>query len=49
MLVSEPNKCHPNPCKNGGSCTELEFDYECTCPHGFHGKSCEGTRATLYE
>lgn len=42
-FASEPNKCHPNPCQNGGACTELLFDFECTCPHGYHGKRCEGT------
>ena len=45
----EPDKCRPNPCHNGGSCTELLFDYECTCPHGYHGKHCEGTKVTHEE
>ncbi|KAF7656516.1 hypothetical protein LDENG_00040310 [Lucifuga dentata] len=37
----ETNECDSNPCKNGGSCNDLENDYLCTCPQGFYGKNCE--------
>ncbi|XP_051900350.1 delta-like protein C [Pristis pectinata] len=37
----ETNECESNPCKNGGSCTDLENNYTCTCPQGFYGKNCE--------
>ncbi|XP_063762554.1 delta-like protein C isoform X2 [Eleginops maclovinus] len=37
----ETNECDSNPCKNGGSCTDLEDDYSCACPQGFYGKNCE--------
>ncbi|KAJ1108863.1 hypothetical protein NDU88_006233 [Pleurodeles waltl] len=37
----EINECDSNPCKNGGSCNDLENDYKCTCPQGFYGKNCE--------
>ncbi|XP_066559973.1 delta-like protein C [Amia ocellicauda] len=37
----ETNECASNPCKNGGSCNDLENDYSCTCPQGFYGKNCE--------
>ncbi|XP_034024113.1 delta-like protein C [Thalassophryne amazonica] len=38
---TETNECDSNPCKNGGSCNDLENNYSCTCPHGFYGKNCE--------
>ncbi|XP_034719385.1 delta-like protein C [Etheostoma cragini] len=37
----ETNECDSNPCKNGGSCKDLENDYSCECPQGFYGKNCE--------
>ncbi|KAM3616616.1 uncharacterized protein V6R79_020896 [Siganus canaliculatus] len=37
----ETNECDSNPCKNGGSCRDLENDYSCACPQGFYGKNCE--------
>ncbi|XP_061575913.1 delta-like protein C [Cololabis saira] len=42
----ETNECDSNPCKNGGSCTDLANDYTCTCPQGFYGKDC-GVSDTL--
>ena len=36
------NKCEPNPCVNGGTCSEMDDDYMCTCREGFLGHSCEG-------
>lgn len=38
---TETNECDSNPCKNGGSCSDLVNDYTCTCPQGFYGKNCE--------
>ncbi|XP_025024172.1 delta-like protein 3 [Python bivittatus] len=37
----EINECDSGPCRNGGSCSDLENDYKCTCPQGFYGKNCE--------
>lgn len=37
----ETNECDSNPCKNGGSCKDLENKYSCDCPQGFYGKNCE--------
>ena len=43
-MFSDRNKCHPNPCRNGGICTGTnDVDgFECTCREGYKGKSCEG-------
>ena len=42
FVFTEENKCHPSPCKNGGTCTETEEGFECSCKEGFKGKICEG-------
>ena len=44
LVFSDRNKCHPNPCRNGGICTGTnDVDgFECTCREGYKGKSCEG-------
>ena len=35
------NECDPNPCQNGGNCTNLLHGmYECECPSGFAGETC---------
>ncbi|KAL2083221.1 hypothetical protein ACEWY4_020994 [Coilia grayii] len=33
--------CLPNPCKNGGKCTETAEGYACTCPEAFLGPHCD--------
>ena len=44
IISTEQNKCHPNPCRNGGTCTGINEGegFECTCKEGYKGKSCEG-------
>ena len=33
--------CNPNPCQNGGTCTDDVGGYICTCQPGFTGTDCE--------
>eukprot|EP00057_Strongylocentrotus_purpuratus_P031399 XP_784490.3 PREDICTED: fibropellin-1 [Strongylocentrotus purpuratus] len=35
------NDCSPNPCTNGGSCTDGVDSFTCTCVAGFTGNMCE--------
>jgi hypothetical protein len=37
----ETDECDPNPCLNSGTCTDLKYDYNCTCDHGYFGRNCE--------
>ena len=34
------DECVPNPCENGGSCSDGISDYTCSCADGFEGKNC---------
>lgn len=33
--------CAPDPCKNGGVCSDRTDDFRCACPAGFEGKRCD--------
>ena len=36
------NRCQPNPCKNGGHCSQDWQQFECDCEHTqFEGETCE--------
>ncbi|XP_062383228.1 protein Z, vitamin K-dependent plasma glycoprotein b [Sardina pilchardus] len=35
------NQCEPNPCQNGGTCTDRIGGYNCTCSEMYVGHSCE--------
>ncbi|XP_044579347.1 basement membrane-specific heparan sulfate proteoglycan core protein isoform X6 [Cotesia glomerata] len=38
-----------SPCKNGGSCTDLQGSYKCDCPLRFNGKDCEKQIEIAYD
>ena len=37
----ETDECVSIPCLNGGTCTDLFNDYNCTCVTGYIGRNCE--------
>ncbi|XP_036245730.1 lactadherin isoform X2 [Molothrus aeneus] len=41
------NECSSQPCKNGGTCLDLDGDYTCKCPSPFLGKTCHSRCAVL--
>ncbi|KAM9514949.1 brevican core protein isoform 4-T4 [Guaruba guarouba] len=40
-VPGEPGGCIPNPCLNGGTCTEDDGPVSCLCLPGYGGTSCE--------
>ena len=36
------NPCSPNPCKNSGTCKEMNGVATCECPAQFEGNFCDG-------
>lgn len=43
LLCSLELMCVPDPCENGGTCTEdfPNSDFDCACPTGFAGAKCQ--------
>ncbi|XP_019627706.1 PREDICTED: uncharacterized protein LOC109472382 isoform X30 [Branchiostoma belcheri] len=39
--IDFPDVCDPNPCHNGGTCTERGNSYNCKCLPGYAGRNCE--------
>ena len=40
IICLDIDECSPNPCANGGACTDMINDYNCNCVAGFTGKNC---------
>ena len=38
---TESDECSPNPCLNGGTCTDQLAGFECACPPGYYGPTCD--------
>ncbi|XP_054825842.1 protein delta homolog 1 [Eublepharis macularius] len=36
----EADACEPNPCQNGGRCTNITGGFSCQCPSGYGGVFC---------
>lgn len=36
------NECMQLPCRNGGTCKNLDGSFECICPEGYTGTLCTG-------
>ena len=41
-IISEVDYCLGNPCKEGSTCVNLAFTFECKCATGFYGHKCDG-------
>ena len=39
-LLIDIDLCSPNPCHNGGTCTDKGNDFSCDCPGGYNGDTC---------
>ena len=47
---SEIDECDPEPCDNGGTCTDGLAEYTCTCADGFTGKyTCECVNVRVHK
>ena len=40
IFCSDHDDCMPDPCQNGGACTDDINDYTCNCTQGWEGKNC---------
>ena len=41
LLFQATNACDPNPCRNGGRCTDVKGQATCSCQPRFEGEKCE--------
>ena len=44
IIFSDIDNCDPNPCVNGGVCTDGINSYTCTCAEGYTGENCVESR-----
>lgn len=40
-FLEDGDECSPNPCQNGGTCTDEFVDFQCACRAGWGGRTCE--------
>ena len=46
--ISHQSFCHPNPCYNGGTCSEAISGFSCACPSDYTGPFCKGKKDMLF-
>ena len=44
LFCLDIDECSPNPCENGGNCTDGINDFKCTCRIGFIDKNCSTSK-----
>lgn len=42
FVFADFNECMQLPCRNGGTCKNLDGSFECICPEGYTGTLCTG-------
>ena len=40
ILTSDDDDCDPDPCLNGGACTDGVDSFSCACAAGYSGATC---------
>ena len=48
ISVIEIPACESAPCLNGGSCTNTDTGFTCTCAEGWRGNTCEESKACIF-
>ena len=48
ILFIDVDDCRPNPCNNGGSCTDGVNTFSCNCATGFTGTTCDTSRSLVW-
>ena len=47
FLFSDADECESNPCKNGATCIDDHYKYNCSCALGFEGIHCESSKLAV--
>ena len=45
LFSKDIDDCSPNPCQNGGTCTDKLNNYKCSCAAGYTGYNCSTSAA----
>lgn len=47
VIISDIDGCISQPCKNNGTCIDLNNNYECLCKAGFNGNHCTKSKCDV--